>query len=165
MWFVLSSGSASIHPEWWVACTFLLCTECKESLRHRIVPGLDDDSIWLTFVLQSSIFSTLKTATANKLVCYFTKWSQYRTGVGRYLPGDIDPWLCTHLVYAFAVVNYANEITENEWKEHTLYRQFNELKNRYANCSWWTIQHTLQNINICFTNKWGMQCAPILCSI
>jgi GH18 family chitinase len=73
--------------------------------------------------------------------------------VGRYLPGDIDPWLCTHLVYAFAVVNYANEITENEWKEHTLYRQFNELKNRYANCSWWTIQHTLQNINICFTNK------------
>uniref|UniRef100_A0A8C5A4D3 Oviductal glycoprotein 1 n=1 Tax=Gadus morhua TaxID=8049 RepID=A0A8C5A4D3_GADMO len=85
------------------------------------------NSVWAYAIVGLHLF--IRSATANKLVCYFTKWSQYRTGVGRYLPGDIDPWLCTHLVYAFAVVNYANEITENEWKEHTLYRQFNELKN------------------------------------
>uniref|UniRef100_A0A3Q1HDT3 Chitinase, acidic.1 n=1 Tax=Acanthochromis polyacanthus TaxID=80966 RepID=A0A3Q1HDT3_9TELE len=65
-----------------------------------------------------------------KLVCYFTNRSRYRTGVGRFLPENVDPFLCTHLVYAFAVINHANEITEHEWNEKKLYRPFTELKDR-----------------------------------
>uniref|UniRef100_A0A3Q1G8Q2 Chitinase, acidic.1 n=1 Tax=Acanthochromis polyacanthus TaxID=80966 RepID=A0A3Q1G8Q2_9TELE len=38
------------------------------------------------------------------------------TGVGRFLPENVDPFLCTHLVYAFAVINHANEITEHDTK-------------------------------------------------
>ncbi|XP_054473438.1 acidic mammalian chitinase-like [Anoplopoma fimbria] len=69
-------------------------------------------------------------ATTAKLVCYFTNWSRYRTGVGKFLPENIDPFLCTHLVYAFAIINHANEITEYEWNEESLYKSFTELKNR-----------------------------------
>jgi len=36
------------------------------------------------------------------IICYYTNWSQYRPGLGQYYPEDIDPTLCTHIVYAFA---------------------------------------------------------------
>uniref|UniRef100_A0A665T317 Chitinase, acidic.1 n=1 Tax=Echeneis naucrates TaxID=173247 RepID=A0A665T317_ECHNA len=68
--------------------------------------------------------------TATKLVCYFTSWSQYRTGVGRFLPENVDPFLCTHLVYTSAIIAQDNEITEYEWDEKSLYRSFTKLKSR-----------------------------------
>ncbi|KAJ8980547.1 hypothetical protein NQ317_001054 [Molorchus minor] len=40
-----------------------------------------------------------------KVVCYFTNWAWYRQGDGKYLPSDIDPELCTHINYGFAVLN------------------------------------------------------------
>ncbi|XP_008943281.1 PREDICTED: acidic mammalian chitinase-like, partial [Merops nubicus] len=40
--------------------------------------------------------------TAYVLSCYFTNWAQYRPGLGKYTPENIDPCLCTHLLYAFA---------------------------------------------------------------
>ena len=36
-----------------------------------------------------------------KLVCYYTNWSQYRPKKGKYLPEYIDPFLCTHVIFAF----------------------------------------------------------------
>jgi chitinase len=40
-----------------------------------------------------------------KVVCYFTNWAWYRPGIGKFKPEDIDPELCTHIVYGFAVLN------------------------------------------------------------
>eukprot|EP00092_Neocalanus_flemingeri_P031053 GFUD01033733.1.p1 GENE.GFUD01033733.1~~GFUD01033733.1.p1 ORF type:complete len:520 (+),score=153.64 GFUD01033733.1:169-1728(+) len=40
-----------------------------------------------------------------KIVCYYPNWTYYRTGDGKYTVEDIDPSLCTHLVYAFAVLD------------------------------------------------------------
>nr|AUF41628.1 chitinase 4 [Rhynchophorus ferrugineus] len=40
-----------------------------------------------------------------KVVCYFTNWAWYRQGRGKYLPSNIDPNLCTHIIYGFAVLN------------------------------------------------------------
>jgi len=43
-----------------------------------------------------------------KVVCYFTNWAWYRPGAGKYRAEDIDPTLCTHIVYGFAVLDYSN---------------------------------------------------------
>ncbi|XP_077151539.1 acidic mammalian chitinase-like isoform X2 [Ranitomeya variabilis] len=62
-----------------------------------------------------------------KLVCYFTNWSQYRPDQGKFMPGDVEPQLCTHLVYAFATMN-EHKIAPYEWNDDVLYTQFNDLK-------------------------------------
>lgn len=36
-----------------------------------------------------------------QVVCYYTNWSQYRTKHGKFLPEDIEPDLCTHIIFAF----------------------------------------------------------------
>ncbi|KAM8867939.1 acidic mammalian chitinase-like [Synchiropus picturatus] len=71
-------------------------------------------------------------ATTTKLVCYFTNWSQYRSGVGKFLPENVDPSLCTHLVYSFAIINHNNELAESELNEKSLYKSFMELKMRFS---------------------------------
>uniref|UniRef100_A0A8C1PZD2 Oviductal glycoprotein 1 n=1 Tax=Cyprinus carpio TaxID=7962 RepID=A0A8C1PZD2_CYPCA len=68
--------------------------------------------------------------TCSRLVCYFTNWSQYRAGTAKYLPENVDPNLCTHLIYAFAIINYANNIAGSEWNDVALYSTFNALKNQ-----------------------------------
>ncbi|XP_051518613.1 acidic mammalian chitinase-like [Myxocyprinus asiaticus] len=65
---------------------------------------------------------------ATQLICYFTNWSQYRPDVGKYLPTNVDPHLCTHLIYAFSIINQANKLTTYEWNDETLYKSFNGLK-------------------------------------
>ena len=40
-----------------------------------------------------------------KKVCYVTNWSQYREKPGHFVPEHIDPFLCTHLIYAFAYID------------------------------------------------------------
>jgi len=42
----------------------------------------------------------------------------------------VDPHLCTHLIYAFSIINYANELVTYEWNDETLYKSFNGLKAR-----------------------------------
>uniref|UniRef100_A0A096N7X0 Acidic mammalian chitinase n=1 Tax=Papio anubis TaxID=9555 RepID=A0A096N7X0_PAPAN len=66
---------------------------------------------------------------AYQLTCYFSNWAQYRPGLGRFMPDDIDPCLCTHLIYAFAGMQN-NKITTIEWNDVTLYQAFNGLKNK-----------------------------------
>lgn len=36
------------------------------------------------------------------MVCYFTPWAFYRSDPYKYAPENVDPSLCTHIVYAYA---------------------------------------------------------------
>uniref|UniRef100_A0AAR2IW83 Chitinase, acidic.1 n=1 Tax=Pygocentrus nattereri TaxID=42514 RepID=A0AAR2IW83_PYGNA len=67
---------------------------------------------------------------SSRLVCYFTNWSQYRAGSGRFLPENVDPNLCTHLIYAFAIINYTNQLVTKEWNDEVFYTAFKTLKTR-----------------------------------
>jgi len=37
-----------------------------------------------------------------KVVCYWGTWANYRPEQGKFTPDNIDPTLCTHLIYSFA---------------------------------------------------------------
>ena len=41
-------------------------------------------------------------ATNARIVCYVTSWSGKRPGAGQFDASHIDPFLCTHVIYAFA---------------------------------------------------------------
>ena len=72
-------------------------------------------------------------------VCYHTNWSQYRPGGGKYFPENIDPHLCTHVIYAFAKIGPSHKLTPYEWndvieedwgKDKCLYARFGKLKQK-----------------------------------
>lgn len=75
---------------------------------------------------------------AYRRVCYYTNWSQYRNGPGKFFPEDIDPTLCTHLIYTFAKL-VGNKLYPYEWNDEStpwmkgMYARFNELKNKNPN--------------------------------
>ncbi|CAF5222016.1 unnamed protein product, partial [Rotaria magnacalcarata] len=66
-----------------------------------------------------------------KKICYFTNWSQYRNAPAKFEPENIDPFLCTHIIYAFAYVSNKTFLIETvEENDEDLYRRINALKKR-----------------------------------
>lgn len=49
-----------------------------------------------------------------RIVCYYTNWSHKRPGAGKFSPEDLDPLLCTHLVFAFANLNSDFKLVASE---------------------------------------------------
>ncbi|XP_076797324.1 chitotriosidase-1 isoform X2 [Arvicanthis niloticus] len=64
---------------------------------------------------------------AAKLVCYLTNWSQYRTEAARFLPRDVDPYLCSHVIFAFAGMNN-HQLSTVQHNDKLLYQELNGLK-------------------------------------
>lgn len=61
--------------------------------------------------------------------CYYTNWSQYRPKGGTFWPEDIDPYLCTHVLFSFAQVSRTTHTLEiYEENDHDLYAKINALK-------------------------------------
>ena len=65
-------------------------------------------------------------------MCYFTNWAWYRPGIGKYRPEDIDPTLCTHIIYGFAVLD-SNKLTmkpHDSWADidNNFYKKVTEFK-------------------------------------
>uniref|UniRef100_A0A3B4FRL4 chitinase n=1 Tax=Pundamilia nyererei TaxID=303518 RepID=A0A3B4FRL4_9CICH len=71
----------------------------------------------------------LPSVSSSKLVCHMTNWAQYRPSAGKFTPDNIDPFLCTHVIYALATINSFNQISPVEWNDPQLYSSLNSLKN------------------------------------
>lgn len=64
---------------------------------------------------------------AYKLVYYFTNWLLYWPGPAKLFPKNVNPYLYTPLMYAFATVN--DKIASYQWNDSdVLYSQFQALK-------------------------------------
>jgi chitinase len=62
-------------------------------------------------------------------MCYFNNWPQHQPDVRDIKHEDIDPCLCTHLIYSFAGI-WENNFTMTKRKELDDYKGFNDLKKR-----------------------------------
>jgi len=78
-------------------------------------------TIQLSLIVNGQIFDwksvNQNTQRVNKIVCYYTNWAQYRPKPGAYYPEDIDPNLCTHIIFAFAKINDNSELEAFEWND------------------------------------------------
>lgn len=66
-----------------------------------------------------------------KIVCYYTNWSVYRPGTAKFSPQNINPYLCTHLIYAFGGLSKDNALKpfdKYQDIEQGGYAKFNGLK-------------------------------------
>ena len=48
-------------------------------------------------------------------------WSQYRPGDGRFVPENVDLFLCTYVVYAFTELS-RNHLAAFEWNDEAVDR-------------------------------------------
>lgn len=62
-------------------------------------------------------------------MCYYGSWAVYRTGDGKFSVDNIDPTLCTHLIYTFVgitkqgkveILDYQNDIVDGMKKNFFL---------------------------------------------
>ena len=66
-------------------------------------------------------------------VCYITNWSRYRTGEAKFEIEYIDPFMCSHIIYAYATVDDQKpEIIPVQKQDIEQYRQLALLKQRNA---------------------------------
>ncbi|KAL7985301.1 hypothetical protein Chor_003871 [Crotalus horridus] len=91
---------------------------------------MKNQQLWVGFI----VLLNLQFGSAYKLVCYVTNWAQYRQEPAKFTPDNIDPFLCTHLIFAFADLEN-NQIKTREWNDVTLYRELNALKDRQENAN------------------------------
>ncbi|XP_026476620.1 acidic mammalian chitinase-like [Ctenocephalides felis] len=86
------------------------------------------------FVGVLAALTVLATANAStdKVVCYFGSWANYRPGNGKFFVDDIDPFLCTHVIYTFVGLSADGSVRildpNNEINNGGL-RKLKELKN------------------------------------
>jgi GH18 family chitinase len=78
----------------------------------------DDRSGGLIALLVRLTSRSLFCFSSVQLVCYYTNWSQYRTKIGKFLPEDIQPDLCTHIIFAFGWLK-KNKLTSFESNDET----------------------------------------------
>jgi chitinase len=92
--------------------------------------------VLLPLVAMVALFGSFAAAQDKIVMCYFGSWSTYRWGNGEFDVENIDPFICTHLMFGFAgldpntdkikVLDPYNELYDN-WGKGA-YQRFTGLK-------------------------------------
>ncbi|XP_045467500.1 chitotriosidase-1-like [Harmonia axyridis] len=53
------------------------------------------------FLCLSALLAFVAQSYAANVVCYFNSWTVYRNGNGKFVPQNVDPNLCSHVLFAF----------------------------------------------------------------
>ncbi|CAC5375808.1 E3.2.1.14 [Mytilus coruscus] len=102
-------------------------TKEKEQIKHPDLFDINRPTLF-TMIKRNSM-QTLLTAifvlngigeamAEYKRVCYYTNWAQYRPNPFKYFPENIDPFLCTHIIYSFGKVS-GLIIKPYEWNDES----------------------------------------------
>ncbi|XP_022662471.1 flocculation protein FLO11-like isoform X1 [Varroa destructor] len=93
-----------------------------------------------------SSITTNNVLTDTKMVCYYSNWAIYRPALAKFTPQNINPFLCSHLIYAFAGFNKKwemkpfdpyNDIEQGNYKKFVGLKQYNPaLKTMVAVGGW-----------------------------
>ncbi|CAI9726700.1 chitinase-3 1 isoform X2 [Octopus vulgaris] len=65
----------------------------------------DKRKMKLTVISLLLTFGIWKVYGANQIFCYYTSFAQTRRGIGKFVPENINPYLCTHIIFAFVDVS------------------------------------------------------------
>ena len=52
-----------------------------------------------------------------KRICYFVNWAQFRSGNAKYTYADIDPSLCSHIVFAYVGLDKHHKLEASEYND------------------------------------------------
>ncbi|KAL0272491.1 UNVERIFIED_CONTAM: hypothetical protein PYX00_005436 [Menopon gallinae] len=80
---------------------------------------------------ETSLSRPKRESSEKRIVCYYTNWSVYRPGTAKFSPQNINPYLCTHLIYAFGGLTKDNALKpfdKYQDIEQGGYAKFNGLK-------------------------------------
>uniref|UniRef100_A0A182PCY5 GH18 domain-containing protein n=1 Tax=Anopheles epiroticus TaxID=199890 RepID=A0A182PCY5_9DIPT len=61
---------------------------------------------------------------------FYGGWATYRNGRGRCTVDDINPRLCTHLLYAFVALDHSGSIVQKDYTAQSAMRRFNNLRDQ-----------------------------------
>ena len=92
------------------------------SVQGRVVDKMGYSILFLVLIFGAAYSDKVS-------VCFYTNWAQYRQGIAKFLPSDIDVELCSHIYYAFAKINMQTLQIENyEWNDDVMIPEVNALK-------------------------------------
>merc|ERR1712137_616940 len=87
-------------------------------------------TMWmLAFLVVAALQAGLSEGISHRRVCYYSGWAMYRPAPYDVLPGDLNPSLCTHLLFAFATLDdNGTQLVVEDPNEQPLYHSFTNLK-------------------------------------
>ncbi|XP_043277713.1 chitinase-3-like protein 1 [Venturia canescens] len=112
--------------------TFYVSLFTAVSLRHYELSQLRKQVRKLTSLTWMYKRNCTAARSRKKVICYLGSWSTYRQGDGKFQIEDIDPSLCTHLIYSFVgVTNNDVKILDPELDlNKNGFSRFNELRKK-----------------------------------
>ncbi|XP_032308123.2 mucin-5AC isoform X4 [Drosophila ananassae] len=99
------------HPIWkpHISQGALYC-HLDQQKAAKMLPFRRGAAWQMLFLLCALAYCINEASSEGRVVCYYTNWSVYRPGTAKFNPQNINPYLCTHLVYAFGGFTKDNQM-------------------------------------------------------